>query len=252
MRRRMPESFCHAPTCHKHIVTGRGVSNGGVSRSGLVLPFLCFLGLSRFFPGFSRFARGWSGDFPDSSLFSLFPPGLLRSPTRNSPERVRDTIWTFPEKSGKPPGLEPPRLSFSQFLLTVGAYLLTVKLLCLQSLKALTIKISTLHPSKNSEIINYAILGAHITSKYFWGICLCNGPVVCRNEILSRIIGQPRAWVIGSESWKRSIARKVSDGVGVDGVGAKFPLFLSGFCSFPVAEDWGTIDSNCLEMWRKH
>ena len=40
--------------------------------------------------------------------------GLLRAPTRNSPERVRDTIWTFPEKSGKPPGLETPRFSFSQ------------------------------------------------------------------------------------------------------------------------------------------
>ena len=39
---------------------------------------------------------------------------LLRAPMRNSPERVRDTIWTFPEKSGKPLGLEPPRFSFSQ------------------------------------------------------------------------------------------------------------------------------------------
>ena len=41
--------------------------------------------------------------------FSRFVPflflGLLRAPTRNSPERVRDTIWAFPEKSGKPPGL---------------------------------------------------------------------------------------------------------------------------------------------------
>ena len=27
---------------------------------------------------------------------------------------VRDTIWTFPEKSGKHPGLETPRFSFSQ------------------------------------------------------------------------------------------------------------------------------------------
>ena len=49
-----------------------GVSNGGVSRSGLVLPFLSFFvlfGTFPIFPGFSRFARGWSGDFPDSSLF---------------------------------------------------------------------------------------------------------------------------------------------------------------------------------------
>ena len=63
-----------------------------------------------------------------------------------------------------------------------------------------TIKIFTLHPSKNSEIINYAILGANITSKIFLGIFFCNGPVAFRNGILSRIIGQPRAWVIGSES----------------------------------------------------
>ena len=51
--------------------------------------------------GFSRFV-----------LFLFL--GLLRAPTRNSPERVRDTIWTFPEKSGKHRGLETPRLSFSQ------------------------------------------------------------------------------------------------------------------------------------------
>ena len=54
--------------------------------------------------------------------------------------------------------------------------------------------------SKNSEIINYAILGANITSKYFWGIFICNGPVAFRNGILSRIIGQPRAFFIGSDS----------------------------------------------------
>ena len=88
-----------------------GVSNGGVSRSGLVLPFLSFLGLSRFyrdFPDLLRDVRGFSRFVPFLFL------GLLRAPTRNSPERVRDTIWTFPEKSGKPPGLETPRFSFSQ------------------------------------------------------------------------------------------------------------------------------------------
>ena len=51
--------------------------------------------------GFSRFV-----------LFLFL--GLLRAPTRNSPERVRDTIWTFPQKTGKHPGLETPRFSFSQ------------------------------------------------------------------------------------------------------------------------------------------
>ena len=69
------------------------------------------------FLGFSRFARGWSGDSPDSSLFSFSAYEVLnRAATRNSPGRVRDTIWTFPEKSGKPPGLETPRFSFSQEL----------------------------------------------------------------------------------------------------------------------------------------
>ena len=51
-----------------------GVSNGGVSRSGLVLPFLSFFvlfGTFLIFLGFSRFARGWSGDFPDLSFSSL-------------------------------------------------------------------------------------------------------------------------------------------------------------------------------------
>ena len=47
-----------------------GVSNGGVSRSGLVLPFLSFLGLSRF-PGFSLFVRGLFGDFPDLRFSSF-------------------------------------------------------------------------------------------------------------------------------------------------------------------------------------
>ena len=69
------------------------------------------------------------GDFSDFSGIFLICPGIVRgfsrlvlllflglltAPTRNSPERVRDTIRTFPEKSGKPPGLETPRLTFSQ------------------------------------------------------------------------------------------------------------------------------------------
>ena len=41
--------------------------------------------------------------------------GLVRAPTRSSPERVRDTIWTFPEQSRKPPSLETPRFSFFGF-----------------------------------------------------------------------------------------------------------------------------------------
>ena len=91
-----------------------GVSNGGVSRSGLVLPFLSFFGTFPIFLGFSRFCSGMVQGFSRFVPFLFL--GLLRAPTRNSPERVRDTIWTFPEKSGKHPGLETPRFSFSQQL----------------------------------------------------------------------------------------------------------------------------------------
>ena len=64
--------------------------------------------MSGIFPICSGMARGFSRFVP----FLFF--GLLRAPTGNSPERVRDTIWTFPEKCGKPPGLETPRFSLSQ------------------------------------------------------------------------------------------------------------------------------------------
>ena len=91
-----------------------GVSNGGASRSGLVLLFCPFLSFWDF-PDFSRIFPICSGMVRGFSRFVLFLfLGLLRVPTRNSPERVRDTIWTFPQNSGKPPGLETPRFSFSQ------------------------------------------------------------------------------------------------------------------------------------------
>ena len=88
-----------------------GVSSGGVSRSGLVFlfcPFWDFPDFSGIFPICSGMVRGFS----QFALFLFL--GLLRAPTRNSPERVRDTIWTFSKKSGKHPGLETPRFSFSQ------------------------------------------------------------------------------------------------------------------------------------------
>ena len=67
------------------------------------------------FPDFSGIFPICSGMVRVFSRFVLFLfLSLLRAPTRNSPERVRDTIWTFPEKSGKHPGLETPRFSFSQ------------------------------------------------------------------------------------------------------------------------------------------
>ena len=99
-----------------------GVSNGGVSRSGLVLTFLSFFvlfGTFPIFPGFSRFARGWSGDFPDSSLFSF---SAYQEHLRGTvPKGSATQSGPFPEKSGKRPGLETPRLSFSQ---TIGNLLL--------------------------------------------------------------------------------------------------------------------------------
>ena len=69
-------------------------------------PFFVPFGLSRFFSGtFPIF-----GDFPDWSVSSFLASySLLKAPMRNSPERVRDTIRTFPAKSGKFPGLETPQ-----------------------------------------------------------------------------------------------------------------------------------------------
>ena len=97
----------------------RAAKRGGFKRGGfpiwtcpsffvLSCPFLSFPDFSGIFPICSGMVLGFSRFVPFLFL------GLLRAPTRNSPERVRDTIWTFPEKSGKPPSLEPPRFSFSQ------------------------------------------------------------------------------------------------------------------------------------------
>ena len=71
-------------------------------------PFWDFPDFSGIFPICSGTVRGFS------RFVLFFFLGLLKAPTRNSPERVRDTIWTFPEKSGKHPGLETPPFSFSQ------------------------------------------------------------------------------------------------------------------------------------------
>ena len=104
----------------------RAAKRGGGFKRGVFPIWTC----PSFFVLFCPF---W--DFPDfSGIFPICPGtlrgfsrlvlflflGLFTAPTRNSPERVRDTIWTFPEKSGKPPGLETPRLSFSQENPTCG------------------------------------------------------------------------------------------------------------------------------------
>ena len=86
----------------------------------LFCPFLSFFVLFVLFCPFSGIFPICSGMVRRFSRFVLFLfLGLLRAPTRNSPERVRDTIWTFPEKSGKHPGLETPTFSFSQLAFRV-------------------------------------------------------------------------------------------------------------------------------------
>ena len=100
--------FCNTCKCTHN---GGGVQTGGASRSGLVLPFLSFFVpfcLFWDFPDFHRFSRFLRG-FPRLVLFLFL--GLLiclKALARNRPQRVRDTIGTIPEKSGKPPGLETP------------------------------------------------------------------------------------------------------------------------------------------------
>ena len=91
----------------------RTAKRGGFKRGGfpiwtcpsffvLFCPFWDFPDFSGIFPICSGMVRGFSRFI----LFLFLGP--LRAPTRNSPERVRDIIWTFPEKSGKHPGLETP------------------------------------------------------------------------------------------------------------------------------------------------
>ena len=96
----------------------RAAKRGGFKRGGFPIwtcPFFCPFCPFWDFPDFSGIFPICSGMVRGFSRFVLFLfLGLLIAPTRNSPERVRDTIWTFPEKSGKHPGLETPRFSLSQ------------------------------------------------------------------------------------------------------------------------------------------
>ena len=95
----------------------RAAKRGGFKRGGFPIwtcpSFLSFFvpfGTFLIFPGFSGFARGWSRDFPDSSLFSF---SAYEEHLRGT---VRDTTWPFPEKSGKPPGLKIPGLASLKLL----------------------------------------------------------------------------------------------------------------------------------------
>ena len=66
------------------------------------------------FFGFCRFARGRSGDFPDSSLFLFLGLLIIEHLQGTVPKGSATQSGPFPEKVGNPPGLEPPRFSFSQ------------------------------------------------------------------------------------------------------------------------------------------
>ena len=100
-----------------------GVSSGGVSWSGLVLPFLSFfvlfcpflsfLGLSRFFWDFPDLLGDGPGIFP-ICLFPLSRPikGTYEEQSRKGPRHNLD----LPKKVGNPPVWKPPRFSFSQLI----------------------------------------------------------------------------------------------------------------------------------------
>ena len=114
-----PPRFCGA-NCTSFWNLKRAAKRGCFKRGGfpiwtcpsffvLFCPFWDFPDFSGIFPICSGMVRGFSRFVPFPSFSAL-----LRAPTRNSLERVRDTIWTFPEESGKHPGLETPRFCFSQ------------------------------------------------------------------------------------------------------------------------------------------
>ena len=86
-----------------------GVSNGEVSRSGLVLPFLSFFVLFGTFPIFLGFSSGMVWGFSRFVLFLFL--GLLRAPKRNSPEGSATQSGPFPKKVGNPRVWKPPGLA---------------------------------------------------------------------------------------------------------------------------------------------
>ena len=94
-------------------VHSRAAKRGGFKRGGVFPIWTCpsLFVLFRTFPiflGFSRFARGWSGDFPDSFLFSF---SAYEEHLRGTvPKGSATQSGPFPKKVGntrvwKPPGL---------------------------------------------------------------------------------------------------------------------------------------------------
>ena len=86
--------------------------NGGVSRSGLVLPFLSFLGLPRFFWDFPDLLGDGPGIFPICPFpFSRPNKSTYKEQSRKGPRHNLD----LSQKKWETPGLETPRFSLSQF-----------------------------------------------------------------------------------------------------------------------------------------
>ena len=97
----------------------QGPLNGGFSRSGLVLPFLSLLGLSRFFRDFP----GLSGD--SSGIFLICPFPLSRpingAYEEQSRKGLRHNLDLFRNK-WKPHRFGTPRFSFSQSMHVIRRY----------------------------------------------------------------------------------------------------------------------------------
>ena len=103
-----------------------GGSNGGASRSGLVLPFLSFFVLFGTFPIF------W--DFPDlfrdsPRIFPICPFPLSRPINSTCEEQSRKGPRDNPGKMGNPPVWKPPGLaSLNYWLRTRGSALFQAQL----------------------------------------------------------------------------------------------------------------------------
>ena len=110
--------FCKGSGIEGRLVKGcqRGVSNGGVSRSGLVLPFLSFLGLSRFFRDFPDLLGDGPGIFPIRP-FSL-SRRLKSTYEEQSRKGPRHNLDLSRKKWETPRFGPPPRFSCSQTLET--------------------------------------------------------------------------------------------------------------------------------------
>ena len=67
----MAGSFLHFFESFSRAAERGGFQTGGAFPIWTGPSFSVLFGTLPIFPGFSRFARGWSGDFPDLSFFSF-------------------------------------------------------------------------------------------------------------------------------------------------------------------------------------